>query len=54
MHFCIVPIAKYHTAQNFGGIKLWQIAANKDFGGQNIGELAALYCEIAWIKIIDA
>ena len=32
--------------------KTWQIAANKDFGGQNIGELAALYCKIAWIKIV--
>ena len=39
-------------AQNFGGRKLWQIAANKHFGGQNIGRLAALHCKITRIKIV--
>ena len=35
------------------GIKLWQIAANKHFGGQNIGgRLAALHSKIARIKLL--
>ena len=40
----------YHIAQNFGGRKLWRIGANKDFGEQNIGGLAALNSKIARIK----
>ena len=44
-----MPLANniYRTAQNFGGRKLWQIVANKYFGGQNIGGLAALHSKIA-------
>ena len=41
----------YHMAQNFGGRKLWRIAANKHFGRQNIGGLAALHCKISRLKI---
>ena len=39
-----------YIAQNFGGRKLWLIDANKHFGGQNIGGLAALHSKIARIK----
>ena len=42
----------YHIGQNFGGKKLWRIVANKHFGGQNIGRLAALHSKIARIKIV--
>ena len=42
----------YRIAQNFGGRKLWQIVANKHFGRQNIGRLAALHSKIARIKIV--
>ena len=41
---------EYYMAQNFGGRKLWRIAANKHFGGQNIGGLATLHSKIARIK----
>ena len=37
----------YRMAQNFGGRKLWRIAANKHFGGKNIGGLAALHSKVA-------
>ena len=40
----------YRMAQNFGGRKLWRIAANKHFSRQNIGGLAALHSKIARIK----
>ena len=39
-------------AQNFGGRKLWWMAANKHFGRHNIGELAALCSKIARIKLL--
>ena len=40
-------------AQNFGGSKLWQMAANKHFGGQNIGRLGTtLHSKIARIKLL--
>ena len=42
----------YRIAQNFSGRKLWRIGADKHFGGQNIGGLAALHSKIARIKII--
>ena len=35
----------------FGGRKLWWIAANKHFGGQNIGGLTTLHCKMARIKV---
>ena len=38
--------------QKFGGRKLWQIVANKYFGGQNISGLTALHSKIARIKIV--
>ena len=39
-------------AQNFSGRKLWRIAANRHFSGQNIGRLAVLYSKIARIKVM--
>ena len=39
-------------AQNFGGRKFYQIAANKHFGRQNIGGLAILYSKVARIKFL--
>ena len=42
----------YCMAKNFGGRKLWRIAANKHFVGQNIGELTTLHCKIARIKLV--
>ena len=46
----IPSLAAFHMAQNFGGRKLWQIATNKHFSGQNIG---GLHSKIARIKIVD-
>ena len=46
-----VTYAGYRMAQNFGGTKLWRIAANKHFGGKNIGGLAALHSKVARIKV---
>ena len=40
------------TALNFGSRKLRRIVANKYFGRQNIGGLAALHSKIARIKIV--
>ena len=40
----VVSTIPYGT--NFGGTKLQWIAANKHFGGQNIGGLAALHCKL--------
>ena len=50
--FFISITIKYRMAQNFGSRKLWQIAANKHFGGRNIGGMAALCSKLARIKFL--